>query len=74
MSLSSDPFELRLNNISTTKFHGPTIDVMDTFETVVIGLKGYKVHFTAADAVRLTELILARTRPDDLPTLDDDTV
>ena len=55
-------FELRLKNISNTKFHQPTIEVMDTFETVCIALRDVfpKLQYTASDAVRLTELILSR--------------
>jgi hypothetical protein len=54
-------FELRLKNIESTPFHGPVIDVMDTFDTVVRGLEVFAPdNWTAADAVRLTELVLAR--------------
>lgn len=53
-------FELRLKHIKNSPFHGHVIDVMDTFETVVLGLKSYKVHFHACDAVALTQMILQR--------------
>jgi len=58
----NSPFELRLKNIAHTQFHGATIDVMDTFETVCYGLREIvkENNWTPADAVRLTELILAR--------------
>lgn len=53
-------FELRLKNIKNSPYHAPVIDVMDTFETVVLGLKSFKVHFHACDAVALTQMILQR--------------
>lgn len=53
-------FELRLKNIKNSPFHAHVVDVMDTFETVVLGLKSYKVHFHACDAVALTQMILQR--------------
>lgn len=55
-------FELRLELISKTKWHAPVIDVMDTFDTVCIGLRELcpDGSWTAADAVRLTELIINR--------------
>lgn len=58
-------FELRLSCIAATKFHEPTIEVMDTFETVVVALEEFTPgKWTAADAVKLTELILCRVRSD----------
>lgn len=58
-------FEFRLLQIATTKFHGPTIEVMDTFDTVVLGLQEKAPdNWTAADAVKLTEMILSRVRPE----------
>lgn len=56
-------FELRLKVIAKTKFHAPVVEVMDTFETVVLGINEFAPrNWTSADAVKLTELILQRVR------------
>lgn len=58
-------FEFRLRQIANTPYYGPVIDVMDTFDTVVCGLQELAPdNWTAADAVKLTELILSRVRPE----------
>jgi hypothetical protein len=61
-------FESRLNNIQGTRFHGPIIDVMDTFETVCLGLDVIcPGQWDASAAAKLTELILIQSSLDGAP-------
>ncbi len=57
----SNKFDRRVENLGHAKFQQPLVDVMDTFDSVCIGLECFVPgKWTASDAIRLTELVLAR--------------
>ncbi len=57
----SNDFDRRIERLVHSKFQRPLVDVMDTFDSVCVGLECFVPgKWSASDAVRLTELVIAR--------------